>query len=528
MDQDLTAPEQETLEAGTPTVRQAGARLDPNACTVVVQGADTLVSSLAPFDPTELPEGTMLAGKYRVERVIGKGGMGLVLAAEHVELRERVALKLMLPEAMESAQAVARFLREARAAAKIKGEHVTRVLDVGKLESGAPYIVMEYLDGRDLGDLLADEGAMPVEDAVECVLQACEAIAEAHAIGIVHRDLKPSNLFLTQRPDGSPSVKVLDFGISKQLPNDKGGEEAQDVAVTRTRQVLGSPLYMSPEQLTSARSVGPPSDIWSLGAILFELVSGAPPFSATTLSDLRRQILFEPVPSLRQLRPDAPRRLDAILRRCLAKDLTKRYPDVAALARDLRELAPARARHSIERVQAILRNAGVVQAAPATTGVVRRRGVALGVALGALAIGGLGAFAASRRGSEEAAASMSGAGARPGVPDRSATAEASAAAPPAAPEVPAPPAVATPLEVAPASPPAEPEPTAAPAAAAAKGAPSSRTVTILGPSSARRPSEPAPTASATPLEVAPAPAPAPAPPAPTSSAPFSYKAWPLK
>src|SRR6478752_489071 len=165
----------------------------------------------------ELNEGEVLAGKYRIERVLGQGGMGIVVAATHLQLGERVALKFLLPEALSNPLAVERFAREARAAVKIKSEHVARVSDVGTLENGAPYMVMEYLDGSDLAAWLTQRGRLPVEQAVEFVLQASEAIAEAHSLGIVHRDLKPANLFVTRRPDGALSVKVLDFGISKRL-----------------------------------------------------------------------------------------------------------------------------------------------------------------------------------------------------------------------------------------------------------------------------------------------------------------------
>src|ERR1041384_776135 len=160
-------------------------------------------------------EGDVLAGKFRIERVLGVGGMGMVVSAMHVHLEERVAIKFLLPEALGNAEAVARFGREARAAVKIKSEHVARVIDVGALENGAPYMVMELLRGHDLSQLLRDRGALPIATAVQYLLQACEALAEAHAIGIVHRDLKPANLFVTARADGTPCVKVLDFGISK-------------------------------------------------------------------------------------------------------------------------------------------------------------------------------------------------------------------------------------------------------------------------------------------------------------------------
>ena len=202
--------------------------------------------SASPETVDDIQEGDILAGKYRVERILGTGGMGMVVAAHHIQLDERVALKFLLPAAIANMESVARFIREARSAFKIKSEHVARVTDVGQLENGSPYIVMEYLDGKDLAAWLIEYGAMPIPQAVDFVLQASEAIAEAHAIGIVHRDLKPANLFCVQRSDGQPSIKVLDFGISKVM-----NQTAQMHAMTRTNGLVGSPLYMSPEHMKS-------------------------------------------------------------------------------------------------------------------------------------------------------------------------------------------------------------------------------------------------------------------------------------
>src|SRR5580704_2008082 len=195
--------------------------------------------------------GEVLAGKYRVDRVLGEGGMGVVVAAHHLQLDQKVALKFLLPDALENSDSVARFRREAQAAVKIKSEHVARVTDVGELENGAPYIVMEYLEGSDLADWLREHGPLPIEQAVDFVLQACEALAEAHVLGIVHRDLKPANLFCLQKPDGSVCIKVLDFGISKVLT--PGAASSSEM--TRTTAFLGSPLYMSPEQLQMSKGV---------------------------------------------------------------------------------------------------------------------------------------------------------------------------------------------------------------------------------------------------------------------------------
>ncbi|HEY3664483.1 MAG TPA: serine/threonine-protein kinase, partial [Polyangiaceae bacterium] len=213
----------------------------------------------------EVREGDVLAGKFRIERVLGQGAMGVVVAATHIQLDERVALKFLLPEALANADAVARFAREARAAVKIKSEHVVRVSDVGTLESGSPYMVMEYLQGQDLSEWMTNHGTLNVSDAVEFLLQACEALAEAHALGIVHRDLKPANLFVTARRDGTPCIKVLDFGISKFTA------PGSNLNMTKTSTIMGSPLYMSPEQLSSTRTVDARTDIWALGVILFEL-----------------------------------------------------------------------------------------------------------------------------------------------------------------------------------------------------------------------------------------------------------------
>jgi eukaryotic-like serine/threonine-protein kinase len=300
--------------------------------------------------------GQILLGKYRIERVLGMGGMGVVVAATHVTLEERVAIKFLLPHALSNGEAVARFLREARAAVRIKSEHVARVTDVGQLENGAPYMIMEYLDGADLGTVGQRRGALPLEDGVEFVLQACEAIAEAHALGIVHRDLKPANLFLATRADGTPSVKVLDFGISKMTGMSSSGA---DLGMTKTTAVMGSPLYMSPEQMASSRDVDARTDIWALGAILYELLTGTVPFQADTITQLCVMILQYPSPALRNARPDAPEGLGLVIARCLEKDRNRRFTTIAEFAHALAPYAPRRARLSIERVSRVIEGAGL-------------------------------------------------------------------------------------------------------------------------------------------------------------------------
>ena len=301
--------------------------------------------------------GDLVAGKYQVERVLGVGGMGIVVAAMHLHLQERVAIKILLP-AMTSADTVARFAREARAAAKIKSEYVARVTDVGTLETGAPYMVMEYLDGDDLSAVIRDRGALPFREAVEHVLQACEAVAEAHSLGIVHRDLKPANLFLARRSGAAPRVKVLDFGISKVM--ERAASMPDDHSMTKTTTWLGSPLYMSPEQMKSARDVDGRADIWALGLILFELLTGRTAYSSTTFPELCAEILHTEPPPLEDLRPDAPLGLGSVIRRCVNKDPSLRYANVGELAMALVEFAPQRARSVAERAVSVSEAAGLM------------------------------------------------------------------------------------------------------------------------------------------------------------------------
>src|SRR5215472_7410925 len=208
-----------------------------------------------------MPIGSLVAGKYLLERVVGAGGMGIVVAAKHLQLDRKVAIKFLLPHAASNTEAAGRFKREARAMAKLHNDHVVRVLDVGMLEDGAPYMVMEYLTGTDVSQWVKERGQLPVELAVGYALEACEAMAEAHAMGIVHRDLKPSNIFLARKADGTQIVKLLDFGIAK-VPAD--ASEAQQ-ELTTTTALLGSPVYMSPEQLQCSRDADARADIWSLG-----------------------------------------------------------------------------------------------------------------------------------------------------------------------------------------------------------------------------------------------------------------------
>ena len=290
--------------------------------------------------------GEILNGKYKIEKIIGKGGMGAVLAAHHELLGERIAIKFLLGEIAQNPEAVARFNNEAKNAFKIQSEHVCRIMDVGN-ERGMPFMVMEFLNGEDLSQMLEKRGALPVEDAVDYVLQALEAIAQAHAFGIVHRDLKPANLFLHRRQDGSAIIKVLDFGIAKaNTLGDAGGNHN----LTSTKSMLGSPLYMSPEQLRSAKNVDARADIWALGVILYELLTGTVPFNGETLGELFIAILEQPPPPVSHKRPDVPQVLSDAVMRCLQRNIDTRFPNVAELAQALASCAPARSFTSVERV----------------------------------------------------------------------------------------------------------------------------------------------------------------------------------
>ncbi|HEY4119287.1 MAG TPA: serine/threonine-protein kinase, partial [Byssovorax sp.] len=315
----------------------------------------------------EVPEGLpaigeVLAGKYRIERVLGIGGMGVVLAAMHLHLGERVALKFLLPS-VATAETVERFAREARAAARIKSEHVARVTDVSQTEAGATYMVMEFLEGSDLSDVLRDGGPLPLRDAVEYVIQASDAIADAHAMGIVHRDLKPANLFLARRPGAPARIKVLDFGISKITPRDQGDEAPiyQQRAMTHTRAWLGSPLYMAPEQMKSAKGVDARTDIWSLGVILFELLAGTAPFTGGNLPELCAEILHGKPADLLSKRAEVPHELDEVIRKCLEKDPSLRFQNIAEFVMALVDFAPRRARSVAERAVSLIEGAGLMR-----------------------------------------------------------------------------------------------------------------------------------------------------------------------
>jgi eukaryotic-like serine/threonine-protein kinase len=286
----------------------------------------------------ELPiaVGQVVAQKYRVDRFIGQGGMGVVVAGFHLELDQPVAIKFLLSESGLQSEGAERFRREARAAAKIHSEHVARVFDIGLLDERVPYMVMELLHGHDLEHEIERRGAIPVAEATGYLLQAIDAVAEAHSAGIVHRDLKPTNLFLAERADGSRIVKVLDFGISKSL----GSGRQLEIALTRTAAFVGSPLYMSPEQMRSARDVDARADVWALGAILYVMVTGQLPHPGASLPEVCLAVMNTPPRPLKDFMADVPEGLEPILMKCLAKEPEQRFASVAELAERLLPFAP--------------------------------------------------------------------------------------------------------------------------------------------------------------------------------------------
>ena len=293
--------------------------------------------------------GDVLGGKYRVERVLGAGGMGVVVAAKHLELGQRVALKLMLEESARDPEQSERFLREARAAVQLRSLHTARVLDVGRLGDGEPFMVMEYLEGRDLDAELQAVGPMPPPVAVEYMLQAAEALAEAHGLGMIHRDIKLKNMFLTRGVDGRPLVKVLDFGLAKLAQGD------YDVSLTTQDSTFGSPQYMSPEQMRSAKNVDARTDVWSMGVCLYELLTGRLPFDAPTAPEICAMVLKDAVPRPSAILKGIPSDLEAVVLRCLDKDPARRFQSVADLAVALERFAPEHG--SARRILHVMRTA---------------------------------------------------------------------------------------------------------------------------------------------------------------------------
>lgn len=310
------------------------------------------------MNPPAPDSGQVLAGKYRVERVIGEGGMGTVLAARHELLDVAVAVKVLSAELTHQPAIIARFLREARAVARLKSEHVARVMDVGTLPEGQPYIVMELLEGEDLEKRVA-RGPLPVAEAADFMLQTLEAMAHAHVIGIVHRDLKPANLFVNQSADGSEAIKVLDFGIAKLTHAQATSAGARSGGgLTGEHATLGSPSYMAPEQVRAAPEIDSRVDLWALGAIFYELLTGTTAFPGNSVGEIFGAVLHSTPPPVRQLRPEVPEGLEAVIARCLQRAPHERYPSVFELAKDVAPFGTGKWLSHVSRIEQTLARAG--------------------------------------------------------------------------------------------------------------------------------------------------------------------------
>jgi serine/threonine-protein kinase len=286
-------------------------------------------SSTRDKTPSQFPPGSVIAQRYRVDGVIAEGGMGIVYRGWHLTLDQPIAIKVVRPEYVDNPEAASRFLNEARAVAGLRAVNVAQVLDVGRIRGGVLYMVMEYLEGSDLRDVLDRSGRFTLERAVDCVRQACAAMHEAHGVGIIHRDLKPENLFLSRLPDGREILKVIDFGVSKRASVGNGR------SFTEAGRSLGSPHYMAPEQISTPEAVDPRADVWSLGVVLFELLTHSLPFDADGVATTCAQVLCAEPASLGALRPELPREVVAIVERCLVKDRDQRISSVALLSEAL-------------------------------------------------------------------------------------------------------------------------------------------------------------------------------------------------
>ena len=306
--------------------------------TAKVTSTGTIIQAPPSEQPTRnFRPGEVLAGIYRIERAIGEGGMGVVLAAIHLPTQRRMAVKLLQPDAVESDGAVARFWREARAVSRLTHPNVVRIFDVGALSDDTPYMAMELLDGEGLADRMERLGTLPVDAACHLLAQAGEAVAAAHAIGVVHRDLKPENMFITRDETGAEMLKVLDFGISKTM---RATVSDDNQKLTKTTDVFGSPTYMSPEQLKASRDVDERTDVWSLGVIFHEMLAGKPPFDGRSVAEIFGAILYKAPEPLSKVRPDVPPHVEAAVIRALEKDRDKRFPTVRAFLDALRAPAP--------------------------------------------------------------------------------------------------------------------------------------------------------------------------------------------
>ena len=310
-----------------------------------VERAATLRAGAAPTTPAAVEDppvsvGVRLDERYQIEAPLGQGGMGYVFAARDLRQGRPVAIKFLRGEPAHEGEGLLRFAREARAVMRLKSDHVAHIHDVGNTDEGVPYIVMERLEGEELGAALDRRGHLDPGEAAALILQACDVLGEAHAEGIVHRDIKPANLFMVPRPEGPPLLKVLDFGIARFAPHATGDD--QPVSATGAATVIGSPNYMAPEQLAAEADLDGRVDIWALGVVLHEMLTGAQPFWGESLSVLYDAILSKPTPPLELpagVDPALAPALGAIIQRCTRKRRAQRYASVWELARDLAPLS---------------------------------------------------------------------------------------------------------------------------------------------------------------------------------------------
>lgn len=284
--------------------------------------SDDEARSARPVAPVD--KGALVASRYRVDSILAWGGMGVICRADDLKREVPVALKILRSELATQSSFDKRLMNEAHALGALRSEHVARFFDVGRLESAVPYFVMEYLEGQTLDVVLKDRGPISIVDAVSYVLDASAALADAHANGVIHRDVKPENLILCR---DDTIVKLIDFGIAKMRSDAE--------SLTRPGESLGSPCYMSPEQIICAEEVDGRTDIWSLGVVLYELLTGERPFDGGSLAEICSRVLHAPIPAVRDKRPDVPPRLEAAIQRCLERNVTRRFQTIAEFRREI-------------------------------------------------------------------------------------------------------------------------------------------------------------------------------------------------
>jgi eukaryotic-like serine/threonine-protein kinase len=280
--------------------------------------------------------GKLMDGRYRVVSRIGNGGMGAVYIAEHVTAGKRFAIKVLDPAVAHEPEVVARFELEAKAAAAIGDDHIVKIVELRKLSSGVPYLVMEWLQGQDLEqELRAYQGRFPIARTIAIAVQCCRALGAAHKKGIVHRDVKPENIFLTERRDGKDFVKILDFGISKIV---EANSELFGRPLTWTGSAVGSPHYMAPEQLLGDKTLDARADVYSMGVVIFKMLVGRVPFDAANYQSLVMKIINQPPPSMLELRADLPMELQRVVFCAMAKTAKARFASMAEFAKALGDL----------------------------------------------------------------------------------------------------------------------------------------------------------------------------------------------